>query len=39
MRGLFGHLLAVMCGVASASTGLVLLLQHRSLSFVLSDQL
>ena len=30
--GLFGRLLAAMCGVAAASTGLVLLLQERSLS-------
>ncbi len=31
-RSLFGRLLAVMCGVAAASTGLALLLQERSLS-------
>lgn len=30
--GLFGRLLAAMCGVAAASTGLVLALQERSLS-------
>jgi len=32
IRGLFGRLLVVMCGVATASTALVLLLQERSLS-------
>jgi methyl-accepting chemotaxis protein len=32
IRGLFGRLLAVMCGVAAASTGLAVLLQERSLS-------
>ena len=32
IRGLFGRLLAVMCGVAAASTGLAALLQERSLS-------
>ncbi len=32
IRGLFGRLLAVMCGVAAASTGLVLVLQERNLS-------
>lgn len=31
-RSLFGRLLAVLCGVAAASTGLALLLQERSLS-------
>jgi methyl-accepting chemotaxis protein len=30
--GLFGRLLAMMCGVAAASTGMALLLQERSLS-------
>jgi methyl-accepting chemotaxis protein len=32
IRGLFGRLLLVMCGVAAASTGLVLLLQDRTLA-------
>lgn len=32
IRGLFGRLLVVMCGVAAASTVLVLVLQERSLS-------
>lgn len=31
-RGLFGRLLAMMCGVAATSTGAALLLQERSLS-------